>query len=193
MTFAELVNMNRSCRTYDESRPVSRDELMYLVSLARVAPSASNRQPLKFFLSCDKETNALIQERTRWAVAMPEYHLPPEGHRPTGFIIICIDTGIASETAAARDVGIAAQTMMLGATDMGLAGCMLSSFDPSLHDALGIGESINVALVVAFGKRDEEIKLVDNTGSVKYYRDENGVHYVPKRTMDELIIDGGAK
>lgn len=191
MAFYDLVLKNRSCRAFDESRKVTREELTDLVALARISPSANNRQPLKYFLSCDKETNAVIQPLTRWAGALPELHLPPEGHCPTAFIVILVDKNIAP--AAEKDVGIAAQTMLLGAAEKGLSGCMIGAFRPELHDALGLPEHLQVALVVALGKGEEHIEIVDNQGNTTYYRDDAGTHYVPKRTLDELILNGGTK
>lgn len=194
MEFSELVLKNRSCRTFDESRRISRDELESLVGLARLAPSAVNRQPLKYFLSWDGETNAKIQPLTGWGGMLPELHLPPEGHRPTGFIVICVDKTIAQNTSLTdKDAGIAAQTIMLGAADMGLSGCILGSMKPELHDVLGLDENLEITLVIGLGKGEEDVRIVDATDSTRYYRDESGAHIVPKRTLDELIVNGGAK
>jgi len=189
MSFYDLVLKNRSYRAFDESRVITREELEYLVSLARVTPSAVNKQPLKYFLSCDKETNAKILPCTAWAGLLPDVKLPPEGHAPTGYIVICVDQDILKS--AEKDVGIVAQTMLLGAADMGLGGCMIGAFRQELHDVLGLADNLKIALVVALGRPDEDIKIVDIAGSTNYYRDENDTHIVPKRTMDELIINGG--
>lgn len=193
MNFSELVNKNRSCRAFDETRKISREELTQLIALARLSPSATNRQPLKYFLSCDEKTNAIIQPLTAWGGLLPELQLPPTGHCPTAFIVMCVDKNITPTVAAAdRDLGIAAQTIMLGAVDMGLSGCMLGAVKfEQLHAALGLDDNLAIALVLALGKRDEEVKVVEATDSVKYYRDANGVHIVPKRSLNELIVNGG--
>ncbi|MGI6239824.1 MAG: nitroreductase family protein [Christensenellales bacterium] len=191
MNFHQLVLNNRSQRAFDANRAITRAELESLVSLARIAPSAMNRQPLKYFLSCDEETNRVIQPMTIWARRLPELQLPPEGQLPTAFIIILVDRAIAADVKSAdMDVGIAAQTMLLGAAEMGLNGCMIGSFRPELRAALGIPETLEISLVVALGKGEEDIRIVDATDSVGYYRDAAGVHYVPKRTLDELIVEG---
>ena len=189
MSFYDIVLKNRSYRAFDESRVITREELEYLVSLARVTPSAVNKQPLKYFLSCDKETNAKILPNTAWAGLLPEVKLPPEGHAPMAYIVICVDQDILRS--AEKDVGIAAQTMLLGAAEMGLGGCMIGAFKQELHAALELADNLKIALVVALGKPDEEIKIVDIAGDTAYYRDENNTHIVPKRTMEELIINGG--
>ncbi len=189
MKFSDLVLKNRSMRAYDESRRITEEELVSLVGLARLSPSASNRQPLKYFLSCDDETNAIIQPLTGWAGLLPELRLPPVGHRPTAFIVILVDKAIAPNNAHVdKDVGIAAQTMLLGATEMGLSGCMIGSSRPELKAALGLSGELEIALVIALGKGEERIKIVDAGESVKYYRDGMGNHCVPKRTLRELII-----
>ena len=189
MSFYDIVLKNRSYRAFDESRVITRDELEYLVSLARVTPSAVNKQPLKYFLSCDKETNEKILPNTAWAGLLPEVKLPPEGHAPMAYIVICVDQDILKS--AEKDVGIVAQTMLLGAAEMGLGGCMIGAFKQELHAALELADNLKIALVVALGKPDEEIKIVDIAGDTAYYRDENDTHIVPKRTMEELIINGG--
>ncbi len=191
MGFYDIVLKNRSYRAFDESRIITREELEYLVSLARITPSAVNKQPLKYFLSCDKQTNAKILPNTAWAGLLPEVHLPPEGHAPMAYIVICVDQDILKS--AEKDVGIVAQTMLLGAADMGLGGCMIGAFKQELHAALELADNLKIALVVALGKPDEKIEIVDIAGDTAYYRDENGNHIVPKRTMDELIVNGGSK
>ena len=193
MSFYAIVLKNRSYRAFDERRPVTRKELEYLVSLARVTPSAVNRQPLKFFLSSDERTNARILPLTAWAGLLKDVKLPPDGRRPAAYIVICVDQRIAKN--ADKDVGIAAQTMLLGAADMGLGGCMIGAFDPArIHAALELEKYLFPSLIIALGKPDERVEIVDiQGGETAYYRDENGDHFVPKRTMEELIVNGGAK
>lgn len=192
MSFYDLVLKNRSVRAFDESRVITREELEYLVSLARITPSAVNKQPLKYFLSCDKETNSKILPMTAWAGLLKDVKLPPEGHAPMAYIVICTDQNILKSSE--KDVGIVAQTMLLGAADMGLSGCMIGAFRKELHEVLALPENLVISLVVALGKCDENITVVDMDGDeTAYYRDENGNHFVPKRAMSELIVNGGAK
>ena len=190
MTLAQLVTLNRSYRSFDESRRITREELLDMVACARLVPSASNRQPLKYFLSADAETNAAIQPLTAWAAGIrAQYVLPPKGHMPTAFIVMCVDTRVVPDVErAARDAGIAAQTILLRAAEMGLGGCMIGSFRPELKEALSLAEPLVPTLVIALGKPDEEIILEDAENGVNYYRDENGTHHVPKRTLDEIVI-----
>lgn len=191
MDFQNLVKKNRSYRGFDEKKPVSEEALLKLVECARFAPSAVNLQPLKYYLSADEETNAKIFPLTRWAGKLAhKMTLPFPGHHPTAFIIICTDANIQpNPAAAAMDIGIAAQTMLLAATDMGLGGCMIAAFNKEdMAKALSLPENLKPMLTLALGVPDEEIILEDACGSIDYYRDENGTHRVPKRTLDELII-----
>ena len=188
MNFTDLVLKNRSYRRFDASVPISEDTLISLIQLARITPSSSNRQPLKYVLSCTGAWNAKIFGCLSWAGSLPEWPGPGEAERPTGYIVILTDSEISGLTPT--DVGIVAQTMLLGAVEMGLGGCMLGSVKrKELAEILGLPENFHISLVVALGKPVEKVKLVDAEpqGSVKYYRDDAQTHYVPKRKLDELI------
>ncbi len=188
----DLFVTNRTCRTFDESRAVTREELLGFVECARLAPSTANIQPLCYRLVCTPEECALIQPLTKWGGALPELHLPPEGHRPTAFVIICQDTEKFGPADKFRiDVGICAMAMDLAAAEAGLACCIIQSFrKEELSAALGLPENVAPLLVVAFGKPDEIRKTVGTgeDGSTRYYRDADGVHCVPKRSIEEIVL-----
>lgn len=188
----ELVRANRSYRGYDESRQVTREELLEMVDCARLAASSVNQQPLKYYLAWEKEEVGRIQKLTKWARGLPQMELPHPGKRPTAFIVICQDLRINdSLTRFQKDVGIAAQTILLAATEMGLGGCMIGNFQAgSVKEKLGL-EEMAPLLIVAIGKPDEKIVLTEiaDGDSVAYYRDENDVHYVPKRRLEDLLLN----
>lgn len=188
----DLLKRNRSYRGYDESRKITRDELEELVDCVRYAPSSVNMQPFKYYLACDAETVAKIQPLTRWARALPELTLPHPGHCPAAFIVICQETEWhASLPRFQRDVGIVAQTILLAAVEMGLGGCMIGNYDAGeVRQALGLAEHLSPVLIVALGKPDETIVLteVGEDGSTDYYRDEQAVHYVPKRSLKDILL-----
>lgn len=191
MNFRELVLKNRSTRAFDPERRISPEELAELVDLARQTPSAVNLQPLKYLLSWQETTNAQILANTAWAGLLKDVSLPPRGAEPAGYIVICTDTQIAQN--AATDVGIAAQTILLGAAEKGLSGCMIGAIHPALHDLLGLEARYKISLIVALGKGAEDIRLTRaDHGQTAYYR-EGDVHYVPKRPLEEILINGGAK
>ena len=187
----ELVKQSRSYRGYDESRKITREELAELVDCARFAPSSVNMQPFRYYLACEKEQLETIQPLTGWARALPEKRLPYPGHRPTAFIVICQETEWQDNlNRFLKDVGIVAQTMLLAAAEKGLGGIMIGNFSPEkISAALELPAHLVPLLIVAFGKPDEEIRIVEVTDDrTNYYRDENDVHYVPKRSLqDELL------
>ncbi len=192
MAFRDLVIANRSYRGYDESRIVTREELLAMVDCARLTASSVNQQPLKFCLVCEKETVDRVQSLTQWARGLPELTLPHPGKCPTAFIVICQDTQIdPNKTKYLRDVGIAAQTILLAATEMGLGGCMIGSYSAAgVREALALPEHLSPQLVVAIGKPAETVVLTEAgaDGNVAYYRDENDVHYVPKRALEDIVL-----
>ncbi len=188
----DLIKQNRSYRGYDHSRKLTREEMLALVEAARLCPSSVNVQPFKYFLAYEEDVVATVQAETKWAKGLPELTLPHPGKEPAAFIVICQDTDISDNLARfQRDVGIVAQTMLLAAVEMGLGGCMIGTFKAgSVHGALHLPENLHPMLIVAFGKPDEEIILTDVVdGKTGYYRDAEDRHYVPKRALEDLIIE----
>lgn len=193
----DLLIRNRSYRGFDEGRRISRDEMIELVDLTRFTPSSANRQPLKYYIATEKEEVESILPHTGWAALLKPVALPKEGKHPAAFVVICQDTGIVGNLQQYKyDAGIAAEAMLLGATENGLGGCMLGNYDEvALKKLLGIGEELVIQLVVAFGKPAEEIILEEvkshdgSPADVKYYRkDDSDRHFVPKRTLEDIIL-----
>lgn len=185
----ELVKKSRSFRRFEEEVPVDHDTLRELVDLARLSPSGANLQPLKFMLSSDPGRNARIFPLLAWAGYLKDWPGPSKGERPSAYIVILGDTSISKDFGC--DHGIAAQSIMLGAAEQGLGGCMIGSVKRrELKDALGIPDRFEVLLVLALGKPAETVKVdaVRADGDIKYWRDEDGVHHVPKRNLDDLIL-----
>jgi nitroreductase len=186
--FKDLILKNRSYRRFHQDA-IQKDTLLELVELARLSPSAANRQPLKYYLSAG-EKNKEIFDCLSWAGALPDWPGPEEGERPTGYITILLDRDIAPQ--ADNDAGIVAQSILLGAVEKGLGGCMFGAVSrPKLKEVLALPEQLDILLVIALGKPKEEIVLkpIGTDGDFKYWRDENQVHYVPKRSTDEIIIN----
>lgn len=186
----ELINANRSFRRFDEKHAIDDSTLRWLVELARRSASAGNIQPLKYILSNTPEKNALIFPNTAWAGYLADWPGPAEGERPSAYIIILGDTEVSKGFGC--DHGIAAQSILLGAAEKGLGGCMIGSIKrEALRAALSIPERYDILLVIALGKPAEKVVLenVGPNGSIKYYRDAAGIHHVPKRKPDELILD----
>lgn len=191
-TIKEIVKKSRSYRGYDETRRITRQELLELVDCARFAPSSVNRQPFKYLLAYTQEDLDKIQPLTGWARALPGMRLPHPGKRPTAFIVICQETAWDAELGRyIRDVGIVAQTMLLAAVEQGLGGIMIGNFSPErIAKALELPEHIVPMLIIALGKPDEQIVLteIEDGESIQYYRDEQDIHYVPKRKLEDIIL-----
>lgn len=185
----DLVMKNRSYRRFHQDVPIEQETLKGLVDLARCSASGANRQPLKYVLSCTPERNAQVFSTLAWAAALPDWPGPQEGERPSGYIIILGDTEISKNSGV--DHGIAAQSILLGAVDKGLGGCMLASVKrDELRNILDIPEQYEILLVLALGKPKEKVVLetLEPGGDVRYWRDEYQVHHVPKRRLDDIII-----
>lgn len=191
--FLDLVKQARSHRGFRQDRKVTRQELEHLVECARFTPAARNNQVLKYYLAEKPETVAAIQPLTKWAGALAELHLPRKGAEPVAYIVICLDGSLAENPAPyQRDVGIVAQTMLLAAAEMGLNGCMIGSFAAGeLREKLGLPEAIKPQLLLALGEGTDRIVMTDvgEDGSTTYYRDAEDTHYVPKRTLEQLILN----
>ena len=186
----EILLRNRSYRRFDGGYKIAFDDLKDLVELARLTPSSVNWQPIRFVLVNDDITNAKIFDCLSWAGLLKDWKGPDENERPTAYVVILSDTTVAKNMKT--DVGIIAQTMMLGAAEKGLGGCMIGSINrEKVSEILGIDtERYTIDLVLALGKPAEEVRIVDlpENGCTNYYRDENGIHYVPKRSVEDLII-----
>jgi nitroreductase len=191
--FLDLVKQARSHRGFRQDRKVTRQELEHLVECARFTPAARNDQVLKYYLAEKPETVAAIQPLTKWAGALAELHLPRKGAEPVAYIVICLDGSLAENPAPyQRDVGIVAQTILLAAAEMGLNGCMIGSFAAGeLREKLGLPEAIKPQLLLALGEGTDRIVMTDvgEDGSTTYYRDAEDTHYVPKRTLEQLILN----
>lgn len=184
----ELITRNRSYRRF-YNEPVTRQTLEELVDCARLSASGANKQPLKYVLSCDQAGNDAIFSTLAWAGYLPEWPGPVAEERPTAYIVIVADKEIG---AAGIDHGIAAQSILLAAVEKGLGGCILASVQPDkLATLLELPPQYEILIVVALGKPKEEVQLEEMQpgDSVKYWRDEQQLHHVPKRALRDIILD----
>lgn len=184
----DLILKNRSYRRFWQSEKISKEQLRDWVDLARNSASARNAQPLKYIISTDELLNSRIFEHLAWAGYLSYWHGPEEGERPSAYIVMLHDTLIAGNYLC--DDGIAAQSILLGATEAGFGGCIIYSVNRNkLREVLNLSEQFEIIQVLALGKPKEVVVLDEMMdGDVKYWRDENQVHHVPKRSLDELII-----
>lgn len=187
---SDLVRANRSCRRFCQAHAVPAETLRELVDLARLSASGANLQPLKYLLSCTPERNRRIFDCLAWAAYLKTWSGPEEGERPAAYIVILGDTEIKKDFGI--DHGIASQSILLGAREKGLAGCIVAAFqDDRLREALHIPRRFKPLLVLALGRPKERavVETVGADGSTKYWRDDDAVHHVPKRKLADIIVD----
>ncbi len=189
MDFKELVKANRSCRRFDNNHALSPKILGELVDLARHTASAGNKQPLKYMVSADPKKNDQIFSCLGWAAYLTDWKGPEKEEQPTGYIVVLGDRSVADKFFC--DHGIAAQTMLLGARAQGLGGCMFAAINiKKLKGFLNIEDHLEVKLVIALGKPVETAQIDDigEDGDIKYWRDKDQIHHVPKRKLTDLIL-----
>jgi nitroreductase len=189
---ADLVRRCRTCRRYHAGRPVAHATLRELVDTARLTASAANRQPLRYVLSSSSERNALIFPHLRWAGYLADWDGPQPTERPAAYIIILGDGEVAQQVR--WDDAIAAYTIMLGAAEHGLGSCIFASIArDELRAALAIPDRYAILLAVSLGEPLEKVVLDDMPpdGDIRYWRDAAQVHHVPKRRLDDVIVDFG--
>ncbi|MEI6276712.1 MAG: nitroreductase family protein [Prolixibacteraceae bacterium] len=184
----DLILQNRSYRRFYQSERITESQLRDWVDLARISASARNAQPLKYFLSTGEPENAQIFENLAWAGYLTDWPGPEEGERPSAYIVMLHDTLIPGNYLC--DDGIASHSILLGATEAGFGGCIVYSVNRNkIQTLLKLPEHLVIVQVLALGKPKETVVLDTVTdGQIKYWRDENQVHHVPKRTLDEIIV-----
>lgn len=185
----ELIEKNRSYRRFDESYEIEIDTLRELVDLARLSPSAANMQPLRYYISNLSHINEKIFQCIGWAGYLKDWKGPAEGEHPTAYIIMLADVKIASHLTF--DPGIASQSILLGATEKGLGGCNIASVQKNkIRKMIGISNDYEILLVIALGKPKETVIIEDINlnGDIFYWRDDKQIHHVPKRKLDDIII-----
>ena len=184
-SLSNLLLKNRSCRGYDSSFVVRDDQLRSIIDVNTKTPSARNAQVLRFrpVNSCEA---AKVLPHIRLGGALPELSLPLPGTEPNAFIIIC--STVPESKNVYIDLGISAQSMLLRAVEMGLAGVCIGAFDKEcIKRELSLTHE--PLMILAIGRSCEDIRLVEVSEGEehKYYR-KDGVHYVPKLRLDDLII-----
>lgn len=183
----EIVKKNRSYRRFYEDKAITKDTLMELIDIARLTPCGANRQLNRFMVSCTPKENEKIFECLRWAGYYKDWDGPEEGERPSAYIIILGPNDVNTTC----DEGIIGQTIMLSAVEQGMGGCFIGNIDrKKLSENIHIPESYAVKLVLALGYPKENVIIDDisKDDDIKYYRDENQNHHVPKIKLEDLVI-----
>jgi nitroreductase len=189
MNLKELVTRTRTCRRFNEEHFIDLSTLEQLVDMARLTASGANKQPLKYVIINSPEKCEAVFPYLAWAGYLSDWNGPEPGERPSSYIIILGDKSISESFGV--DHGISAQTIMLGATEAGLGGCMIASIKKEgLRSSLSIPAKYEILLVLAIGQPVEKVVIEQlKNGDVKYWRDKDKIHHVPKRNLDDIIIN----
>ena len=184
----DLIIKNRSYRRFYQAEAVSTDTLHELVDLARLSPSARNAQPLKYFVTNDPAINAKIFPHLSWAGYLKDWAGPQAGERPAAYIILLNDTNISANYFC--DDGIATQSILLGAVEKELGGCIIGSVNRlQLQRELNIANQYKIVHIIALGKPKEEVLLEEmKDENYKYWRDLEERHHVPKRALKDILL-----
>ena len=183
----DLIQQNRSIRRFDHSVKIEADTIKKWIDLARLSSSGRNMQPLKYAICIDEKINSLIFPHLGWAGYLSDWKGPAEDERPVAYIVVLLDKSLA-ETYYCDD-GIAMQSIMLGATEDGFGSCIIGSVNKSrIARILRLPSAMEVLWVIALGKPAEKVVLEPaQNGEIKYWRDTDEVHHVPKRPLEEII------
>jgi len=183
----DLIIKNRSYRRFDFSVKISMEQIEKWIGLARFSPSSRNMQPLKYVISTDEEINKKIFSNLSWAGYLTDWPGPEEGERPVAYIAVMLDKSISEKYDC--DDGIAIQSILLGATEDGFGGCIIGSVNKNnVSEILELPDRFELLWIIALGKPVEKIVLEDSAGDdIKYWRDKDKIHHVPKRPLEELI------
>lgn len=187
MNVRELLLKNRSYRRFFQEEKITTQELLAIVESTRYAPSPANKQPLQFILVNRDEYNNMLFPHLNWAAYLKDWQGPEEGERPAAYLVMLGDRSMSPFID--WDYGIALQTILLSAVEMGYGGCAIASFNKEkVRELFNIGETFEIPGVIALGKPKESVVIDDaKDGDIKYWRDEEQVHHVPKRVLGDLI------
>jgi nitroreductase len=190
MLMEQLIRQNRSYRRFYQDHFLATGNLKYFINLARLSPSARNAQPLKYCISNEEPLNEKIFDCLAWAGYLKDWEGPEQGERPAAYIVIMGDHRIADNFYC--DHGIAAQSILLGAVEKGFGGCIIASVNrEKLREILELEDHLEILLVIALGKPRESVTIdkINEQGDIQYWRDDKKIHHVPKRDLEDIIIN----
>lgn len=150
MNVFEAVSKRRSIRKYKEIE-VEDEKLQNILEVARIAPSAANRQEWKFIIVKDKESREKLVEAANGQSFVAEAPVT---------IVACSTESErvmpCGQFAYTVDLSIAVSFMILEATELGLGTCWLGAYDEEkVRNILQIPERIRVPAMFTLGYADE--------------------------------------
>ena len=184
----ELLMKNRSYRRFYQNERVPEEVLRELVGLTCYCASGRNAQALRYRIVTDEASCAQVFSTLAWAGYLKDWPGPQEGERPSAYLVQLLDTSIEADCLC--DDGIQAQTIMLGAVEKGYGGCVIKAFkNDALRGVLGLPDHLKIMYVLALGRPKETVVLEPmRDGDIRYWREADGSHHVPKRPLEELLV-----
>lgn len=188
MDVRTLLQKNRSYRRFYQDVRIPEDSLIKWVDNTRFCASGRNMQSLKYLIVNDESLCNQLFPALGWAGYLKEWGGPHPGEQPAAYILVYHDSSISENHYF--DEGIAVQSILLSATEEGYGGCILVSVNKSLiKEQIDMPEAYQLLCVLALGKPKEEVQLVDMVDNAyRYFRDEQQIHYVPKRKLSEILL-----
>ena len=126
----EIMELLKSRRTYRrfEQKPVEDNIVNDILTAARYASSAANRQPLSYVVVRSPEIVKQVFDCTKWAGYFPDDSgRPKSGEEPVMFIGIVENLSINRN--ADTDAGLAICNMTLAAWSHGVGSCIIGACD----------------------------------------------------------------
>jgi len=188
MEFEDRLRRNRSIRRFHQDRPIPVETLRRWVGNVCLAPSAANLQPLRFVIVGGPEMAAALFVHLRWAAYLKEWPGPAEGERPSAYLVMLGDRRASPYLEV--DSGIALQTILLSAVAEGFNGCAIANCNKKeIARLMGTPETLEILMIIALGRSAETVVLDEvKDNNVRYWRDQAGVHHVPKRRQEDLVL-----
>ena len=188
----EIIAKTRTFRRFIQKERISLTTLEELIDLARLGGSARNGQPWQYMMINTPELCAKVFPFLGWAGYLTDWKGPVEGERPSAYILCLLNRQWlkGSESEAQFDLGVATQNLLLGAMEKRIGGCRIGAFNPQLAALFDMPDHLRLSLVIALGKPRETVILEEckNDEDIRYWRDEHGVHHVPKRTLESCLV-----
>lgn len=188
-----IIARTRTFRRFVEKEQISTATLHELIDLARLGGSARNGQPWQYMVADTPDLCEKIFPFLAWAGYLTDWKGPIAGERPSAYILCLLNKNRLKgpESEAQFDLGIATQNLLLGAMEKRIGGCRIGAFNAQLAASFKLPEYLQLSLVIALGKPRETVILEEckDEGDIRYWRDDHGVHHVPKRTLDSCLVD----
>lgn len=185
----KLIEKDRSIRRFKESHKIEEKTILELIDLTRYCASGRNLQPLKYRIVQEEREKEKLFSMLAWAGYLTDWDGPAQGERPNFYLVQCLDPQLTANCLC--DDGLQIQAITLGASAKGIGCCIIKSFNKAgVKEVLGIPEHLDPLYILAMGVPNEEVKIepMKNKDEIKYYRTPDGVHHVPKRGLDEIIV-----